>query len=193
MFHSETSDKNKKKIIEAMCQMSSDVRIVFATTALGMGIDVVACHSIILYGSPRSILDLVQETGRVGRDNANSVAILLHNSFHLRNVNKEVRTVFTTNTCRRHVLMSNFLQDTELEELAKKECNKHTCCDNCAKNCSCGDCEILQIESLIENVETVSHDSDSDTIEYEYNAAADDGVELFSSDDDFLAELDENI
>ncbi|XP_063426214.1 bifunctional 3'-5' exonuclease/ATP-dependent helicase WRN-like [Mytilus trossulus] len=193
MFHSETSDKNKKKIIEAMCQISSDIRIVFATTALGMGIDVVACHSIILYGSPRSILDLVQEIGRVGRDNSNSVAILMHNSYHLRSVNKEVKTVFTTNTCRRQVLMSNFLQDTELEELAKKECNKHTCCDNCAKNCSCGDCEILQIESLIENVETVPHDSDSDTIEYEYNAAADDGVELFSSDDDFLAELDENV
>ncbi|CAC5390285.1 unnamed protein product [Mytilus coruscus] len=143
-----------------MCQNSSDIRIVFATTALGMGIDVVACHSIILYGSPRSILDLVQEIGRVGRDNANSVAILLHTSIHLRSVNKEVMTVFTTNICRRQVLMSNFLKDTELEELAKKEGNKHTC-DNCAKNCSCGDCEILQIESLIENVETVPHDGDS--------------------------------
>ncbi|CAC5415647.1 unnamed protein product [Mytilus coruscus] len=137
MFHSETSDKNKKKIIEPMCQMSSDIRIVFATTALGMGIDVVACHSIIPYGSPRSILDLVQEIGRVGRDNANSVAILLHNSIHLRSFNKEVMTVFTTNICRRQVLMSNFLKDTELEELAKRG-NKHTCCDNCAKNCSCG-------------------------------------------------------
>ena len=71
-----------------------------------------------------------------------------------------------------------------MEELAKKECNNHTCCDNCAWNCSCGDCEILQIESFIENVKTVPHDSDNPTIEYEYNDAADDGVELFSSDDD---------
>ncbi|CAG2240339.1 recQ [Mytilus edulis] len=52
--------------------MSSDIRIVFATTALGMGFDVVACHIIILYGSPRSKLDLVQEIGRQGRESSNS-------------------------------------------------------------------------------------------------------------------------
>ncbi|CAG2226225.1 unnamed protein product [Mytilus edulis] len=139
IFQSETSDKNKQNIIKVMCLMFIDIRIVFATTALGMGIDVVA-HSIILYGSPKSILDLVQEIGRVGRENANSVAILLHNSFRL------VRA----NTCRRQVLSWKNLH------VLKKECNKHTCCDNCVKYWSCGDYRILQIESLIENVDTVT-------------------------------------
>lgn len=64
-----------------MWQKSSDIKIVFATTASGMGIDVVECQSIISYWSPR-ILDVVQEIEIVGRDNTNSVALLMHNSFH---------------------------------------------------------------------------------------------------------------
>ncbi|CAG2211394.1 unnamed protein product [Mytilus edulis] len=85
--------------------MSSDIRIVFSTTALGMGIDVVACHTIILYVSPRSILDLVQEIGTEGRDNVNSVAILLHNSFRLRSVNKEVNTLKILKLCHMTVIV----------------------------------------------------------------------------------------
>lgn len=50
---------------------------------------------------------------------------------------------------------------------------------------SCEDCKILRIESTIKNIETLPGVSDGDTIEYRYNAAARDGAELFSSDDDF--------
>ena len=93
-------------------------------------------HSIILYGSPKSVIDLVQELGQVGRDNENSVAILMNNSYHLRTVSKEVKSVYATKGCRRHDLMNNVMSEHELGELAK-DMNKHTCCDNCAKECKC--------------------------------------------------------
>ena len=40
----------------------------FATTALGMGVDFAGVHTVIHYGAPRSIDDYFQESGRAGRD-----------------------------------------------------------------------------------------------------------------------------
>jgi ATP-dependent DNA helicase RecQ len=63
-----------------------NARIVIATNALGMGIDIINCYSIVLYGAPHNVLDLVQEIGRAGRDGKDSVAMVLYNSFNLRTV-----------------------------------------------------------------------------------------------------------
>ena len=43
------------------------VRIVFATVALVMGVNLVDCNNVIHYGAPQSIEDYFQESGRVGR------------------------------------------------------------------------------------------------------------------------------
>ena len=77
------------------------------------------------------------------------VAILMNNSYHLRTVSKEVKSVYDTKGCKRHDLMNNFM--SELDELAK-DMNKHTCCYNCAKECKCGNCNMLPMESLVENM-----------------------------------------
>jgi ATP-dependent DNA helicase RecQ len=63
--------------------MNSKMRIVIATNALGMGIDIINCYSIVLYGAPHNVLDLVQEIGRAGRDGKDSVAMVLYNSLLL--------------------------------------------------------------------------------------------------------------
>ena len=191
MFHSETPDQRKKKIIEDLCQSDSQLRIVFATTALGMGIDVINCHSIVLYGPPRNVLDLIQEVGRIGRDGRKSVAILMHNSYHLRNVSKEVKKVFKeTCECRRKSIMQNFLSDQDMHDL-EDEFNKHTCCDICSTKCSCGDCEKLEIEKLVENVVyNPSCSSDSDTIGYEVDNQLEIHDEVYFSDDDIYEDLD---
>ncbi|XP_048777465.1 probable ATP-dependent DNA helicase RecS [Ostrea edulis] len=190
MFHSETPEEKKKTIMTSLNQADSDIRVVFATSALGMGIDVSNCHSIILFGPPRSVLDLIQEIGRVGRDGERSVAILMHNSYHLRNVTSEMKKVFSdTNDCRRKSLLKHFLSDNEMQDL-DMEVDKHTCCDKCTQNCSCGDCIKLEIENLVDTgVDCFSSSSsDSDTIDYEYEA--DDyqsfgNENLFDDDDDF--------
>lgn len=191
MFHSETPEVKKKIIITSLSQSDSDIRVVFATTALGMGIDVSNCHSIVLYGPPRSVLDLIQE---IGRDDERSAAILMYNSYHLRNVTKEVKQVFGESCeCRRKCIMKYFLSDDEMQHL-EKEVNKHTCCDKCAQNCSCGECSKLEIENLVDNaVYNLSSSSDSDTIDYNYEA--DDNQppvheNLSDDDNDVFADLD---
>lgn len=39
--------------------------IVIATSALGMGIDIRNCYSVIVYGTPYTMVDLWQQIGRV--------------------------------------------------------------------------------------------------------------------------------
>ena len=68
MFHSNTPEHNKSIVLQSMVDAYGIVRIVFATTALGMGVDFAGVHTVIHYGAPRSIVDYFQESGRAGRD-----------------------------------------------------------------------------------------------------------------------------
>ena len=71
--------------------------------------DVADCHNIILYGPPRSVLDLLQETGRAGRDGGPSVALIMCNSYQVRHVDSEVRDIVSTRDCWRKEILGNFL------------------------------------------------------------------------------------
>lgn len=74
MFHACTPQYNKDIILKSLSVSDGVVRVVFATVALGMGIDLQNVNHIIHYGAPRSIEDYFQESGRGGRsgDNAQS-------------------------------------------------------------------------------------------------------------------------
>lgn len=68
MFHSETPEDIKTKILSELSDEESTTKLVIATSALGMGVDIHKYSNVILYGAPKSIVDTVQEIGRVGRD-----------------------------------------------------------------------------------------------------------------------------
>lgn len=108
MFHSETPSEKKKFIIEQLSRSDSEVKIIVATSALGMGIKIAYCHSVILYGPPTNIVDFVQELGRVGRDGQPSSVIILYSSQHKRHVDKDVRQFLDSKDCRRRNLLSHF-------------------------------------------------------------------------------------
>ncbi len=67
MYHSKTPQHNKDVVITSLTNVDGVVRVVFATMALGMGIDCVGLTQTIHYGAPRSIDDYFQECGRAGR------------------------------------------------------------------------------------------------------------------------------
>ena len=60
-----------------MGKSDGSVRVVFATTAFGMGVDCKGLYNIIHFGPPGDIDDYLQESGRAGRDNAQSHAVLV--------------------------------------------------------------------------------------------------------------------
>jgi superfamily II DNA helicase RecQ len=174
MFHSETPSDQKASIIENLGKDSS-LRVVLATSALGMGVDVKFCNTVVVYGPPMNVADLIQETGRVGRDGSPSVAVILYNSYHLKNLDVEVKTFLRTDVCRRQTLMENFHSSAEMVAVNKSK-NAHHCCDICMKFCTCGHCVNLPIEKLMKDVtlenrtDVEATDSDSDTISYFYES-----------------------
>ena len=98
MFHSESVEKTKDKIISSLGNFTSDLRIIIATSVLGMGVQ--GLHSLVLYGPPATNVDLIQAIGRVGRDNNPSCAVLLHNSYNVRHIDRDVKSVLSENNCR---------------------------------------------------------------------------------------------
>ena len=74
MFHSCTPQHNKDVILESLQHPDGVVRVVFATIALGMGVNLKEVNTIIHYGAPRSVEDYFQESGRGGRSGGDAVS-----------------------------------------------------------------------------------------------------------------------
>jgi len=85
-IHSETSQEKKDQLMSSLKEINSDLKLIIATSALGMGVDMVDIYTVVVYGAPSTIVELIQEIGRVGRDGKDSVALLLYNSYQLRNI-----------------------------------------------------------------------------------------------------------
>ena len=64
MYHSEIPQHNKDVIIKSSTEREG---LVFATMALGMGVDFVALTRTIHYCAPRCIDDYFQKSSRAGR------------------------------------------------------------------------------------------------------------------------------
>ena len=139
MYHSCTDEHNKGVIIDSFSKPDGVVRVVFATMALGMGVDFKDVYHVIHYGAPRSLEDYLQESGRVGRDGQQSYSKVYwkpadaplkkdQSDHHNREVAAVRRFLEDTTTCRRYMLVSYFdrVMAAHLERSDRSQC-----CDNC--------------------------------------------------------------
>ncbi|XP_071123375.1 uncharacterized protein [Mytilus edulis] len=99
----------------------------------------------ILYAAPSSVVDLIQEVGRIGRNGDEAVALLLFNKYHLQQMESRVKRIYKAKMCVRLSIMEDFLTKTEL---AMVHSGTHTCCDICEKECTCGECNKVMIEQF---------------------------------------------
>ena len=70
LFHAAQTDKMKNEILNQLtgaCEFHN-IRVVFATIALGPGVNIPDVGQVIHVGSPRAIESYYQEIGRAGRD-----------------------------------------------------------------------------------------------------------------------------
>ncbi len=137
MYHSRTDEHNKGVIMESMGKADGTVRVVFATMALGMGVNFVGLCTTIHYGAPRSLDDYFQESGRAGRNGEASTSTIYwmprdapcsSQTFqdHRQAEATAVRRYLDdTTTCRRYMLLQYF--DSNLLVRISRE----SCCDNC--------------------------------------------------------------
>ena len=116
MYHACTPQSNKDVILDSLAITDGVVRVVFATIALGMGVDMRGVNTIIHYGAPRSIEDYFQESGRGGRDGGNATSTIYWKKSDCP-VRKKPSTIEhheaiivrqyleNTSTCRRRLLL----------------------------------------------------------------------------------------
>ena len=135
MYHSATPEYNKEVVLASLQDPSGICRVVFATSALGMGVEVKGLHQTIHWGPPSCLEQYMQEIGRVGRDGRASSACLLFHGHQLRHCDKQMlEYVKSAKGCRRQMLLCPF------EEISKEQYNPlHCCCDLCARVCPCLD------------------------------------------------------
>ena len=119
MYHSCTDEHNKPVIMESFRNPDGVVRVVFATMALGMGVDFKSLDFVIHYGAPRSIDDYFQESGRAGRDHQPSQSKIywkpveapryIDQTVHRNREIKAVRQYLeNTSICRKFMLLDYF-------------------------------------------------------------------------------------
>ena len=133
MYHSESSDQIKEQILNSMNDPLSVLRVVIATSALGMGVDFKGVNCIVNYGPPRDLESYMQAFGRAGRDGSDAHSIILYHGSQMIGLNENMRDYIThISSCRRVKLLALY-DRVEVQPLTPK----HACCDVCALSCDC--------------------------------------------------------
>ena len=83
-YHQVYPESMKKFIVEEICKEHSTIRLIFATVALGMGLDSPHIRHVIHYKPPTSLEKFFQETGRAGRDGLPAKSTLYFNKTDIR-------------------------------------------------------------------------------------------------------------
>ena len=135
IFTSVSTTSMREMLLEEYCKTDTNLRLLIATNAFGLGVDCPDIERVINWGSPSTLEELVQESGRAGRDGRQAIAVLYPRRVG-RKVPKEVKEYQENTTmCRRRKLFQSFLFTAEGALI--KAC---ACCDLCTKICACDKC-----------------------------------------------------
>lgn len=118
----------KNEILQSFCTGNSNLRVIIATIAFGMGLDCPNVRRVIHWGPSGDIEQYVQETGRAGRDGLRAEAILYRVGVKGVEIEESMREYCNNkDTCRRKLLLKHF-DDAEFTCPSLTEC-----CDICAQ------------------------------------------------------------
>ena len=79
-FHAPQTKRMKKSIISEIKEENSRIRVLFATSALGMGVNAPYVEHIIHISPPSNLESYMQEIGRAGRTGKPACATLFYNN-----------------------------------------------------------------------------------------------------------------
>ena len=120
-------------------------RVVFATVAIGLGVNIPDVRQIVHIGPPCTLESYYLEIGRAGRDGKQARASLYYNGHDIAS-NRSGMTEEMRMFCRED---SGCLRNIILKYLGSKlvttnETDRHSCCSNCLKMCKCNSCKVVE-------------------------------------------------
>lgn len=134
-FHSPQTDRMKKEIISEIKKENSRVRILFATSALGIGVDAPYIRNVMHISPPSTIEAYMQEIGRAGRTGLPSnatmyyiMADIANNKVHIEETIKKYCRI--EDTCLRKYVLKYF---------GFNGIKQDNCCCICDKECKSKD------------------------------------------------------
>lgn len=132
-YHAPQTGQMKHQLLKQLTgETFQTTRVIFATIALGIGVNMKNVSQIIHIGAPRTLEAYFQEVGRAGRDGQPAKASLYYNS-HDISINKPGMTDEMRTFCRNE---SSCLRRALLEYMGSPVSEiynlpKMSCCSNC--------------------------------------------------------------
>ena len=96
-----------------------------------MGVNFPDVRNVIIYGPSRSLLDILQEAGRAGRDTLPADVVINYYGQQLAHCDDEVKNFLKSETCYRVGAYRSL--DPAVQPLSPA----HDCCNLCSKLCKC--------------------------------------------------------
>ena len=131
MFHTDYTPEMKSHIVSELRKTSPKLRLVFATVALGMGLNAPSISQVIHCRPPTTLEKYLQEIGRAGRVGQKATAILYYNNSDIasnrKGLSPAVAEYCKTKACLRSALVKHFgFQSVTFAG------SPVDCCSNCA-------------------------------------------------------------
>lgn len=147
MFHTNTEHDVQQNIIDSFSHADGSVRVLNATIAYGMGVDVKGVNTTIIFGRCTDLDDYIQMSGRIRRDGKPSMAITIQFPGDIAGKAVSARMKDFTikgDRCRREVVREVFGQSSNFHILP------HDCCDVCASSCVCRPSGCKDSQNIVE-------------------------------------------
>ena len=128
-FHAAQTEIMKQEILDELTSAESIIRVVFATVALGLDVNIPNVTQIIHIGPPRTLESYYQEIGRAGRNGKPAKALMFYNGSDILankpEMTNEMREFCTTvSTCLRDYLLK-YLGSSKSQNNILNSCCSH--------------------------------------------------------------------
>ena len=132
-FHAPQTNEMKKEIVQEMKKEHSNIRVIFATTALVMEVDSPYVSSVIHISPPSTLESYMQEIGRAGQNKMKASATLLYNKSDIAankdHVSESMKNYCDpgNNTWLRKLLLAHFGFTLVQQSRCCSKCEKPLC------------------------------------------------------------------
>ena len=151
VFHGQIGEELREYVLDTFRMQDSRIRVLVATIAFGMGVEVPDIERVVHWGRCKSVMSLWQEVGRGGRDGRQCTATWYPQSTAGQDrdlleslkrdislcVRKTILTTFLLPGMKRGVL-DDFDKRKPCEEMCLDcRCDMCRCCTHCQLSCHC--------------------------------------------------------